>query len=104
MEGNIGDAERDRGLAVEHSAAEGDGDRARYSMMVRCASQSSLDESSQRREAGEGAGAQHAAQLLDALARLRRDDVLCDVRLQVPPGQAHPTCSYCFFFIKLNHG
>ncbi|XP_047535849.1 kelch-like protein 3 [Vanessa atalanta] len=84
MEGNNGDAERDRGLvSVEHSAAEGDGDRARYSMMVRCASQSSLDESSQRRESSEnGAGSQHAAQLLDALARLRRDDVLCDVRLQ----------------------
>lgn len=53
------------------------------SMMVRCASQSSLDESSQRRESAEsGAGPQHAAQLLDALARLRRDDVLCDVRLR----------------------
>ncbi|XP_045774595.1 ring canal kelch homolog [Maniola jurtina] len=84
MEGQGGDAERDRGLiSVEHSAAEGDGDRARYSMMVRCASQSSLDESSQRREAGDAAaGPQHAAQLLEALARLRRDDLLCDVRLQ----------------------
>ncbi|CAH0720608.1 unnamed protein product, partial [Brenthis ino] len=83
MEANNGDSERDRGLVgVEHSAAEVDGDRARYSMMVRCASQSSLDESSQRREAREGgAGAQHAAQLLDALARLRRDRLLCDVRL-----------------------
>lgn len=54
-------------------------------MMVRCASQSSLDESSQRREAADaGAAAQHAQQLLEALALLRKDELLCDVRLQVP--------------------
>ncbi|XP_039756369.1 kelch-like protein 3 [Pararge aegeria] len=87
MEGNIGDAEQDPGLiGGEHSAAEGDGDRARYSSLARCASQSSLDESSQRREAAAGAGAQHAAQLLEALARLRRDELLCDVRLQAMSG------------------
>ncbi|XP_072945232.1 ring canal kelch homolog [Epargyreus clarus] len=87
MDGNAG-ADRERNMAGgEHSAAEGDIERGRYSMIVRCASQSSLDESSQRREAGDAgdagaAGAQHARQLLDALARLRRDRALCDVRLQ----------------------
>ncbi|OWR50867.1 putative kelch protein 1 [Danaus plexippus plexippus] len=92
MEGN-GDADRDRGSgSVEHSAAEGDGDRGRYSL-VRCASQSSLDECSQRRGAGEAgeaaAGAVHAASLLHSLSRLRRDDVLCDVRLVAQaPGEA----------------
>ncbi|KPJ12814.1 Ring canal kelch-like [Papilio machaon] len=87
MEGNA-DPDGERGLE-DASTAEGDGDRGRYSMLARCASQSSLDESSQRRaggdagEAGEGAvGAQHATALLDALARLRCDATLCDVRLQ----------------------
>ncbi|XP_013140757.1 PREDICTED: ring canal kelch homolog [Papilio polytes] len=87
MEGNA-DPDGERGLE-DPSTAEGDGYRSRYSMLARCASQSSLDESSQRRaggdagEAGEGgAGAQHATALLDALARLRCDGALCDVRLQ----------------------
>ncbi|VVC96571.1 unnamed protein product, partial [Leptidea sinapis] len=67
----------------EGSAAEGDADRGRYSLMNRCPSQSSLDESSQRREGGEQeASAAHATQLLDALARLRRDALLCDVRIR----------------------
>lgn len=69
--------------------------------MVRCASQSSLDESSQRPAAGEGGGAggaAHAAKLLEALARLRRGAALCDVRLHArahaaaepaPPVAAH---------------
>ncbi|XP_038222660.1 ring canal kelch homolog isoform X1 [Zerene cesonia] len=84
MEGDNAAPEQEQaGGGGEHSAAEGDGDRGRYSMMDRCPSQSSLDESSQRRESGEQeAGAQHATQLLDALARLRRDALLCDVRLQ----------------------
>ncbi|XP_068617524.1 ring canal kelch homolog isoform X2 [Battus philenor] len=93
MEGNA-DPDADRGL-VDPSAAEGDADRGRYSMLVRCASQSSLDESSQRREGGDGgegegarAGGQHAAALLDALARLRCDATLCDVRLQAQAEEA----------------
>lgn len=54
-------------------------------MMVRCASQSSLDESSQRPATTENTigGAQHASKLLEALARLRQDATLCDVRIQV---------------------
>ncbi|XP_061718678.1 ring canal kelch homolog [Cydia pomonella] len=73
----------DRQMAAEESSAvEGDGDRGRYSLMVRCASQSSLDECSQRAEAAGGARAAHATRLLDALARLRSDDALCDVRLR----------------------
>ncbi|XP_052743495.1 ring canal kelch homolog [Bicyclus anynana] len=78
-----GDAERERAAAgAGAEACEGD-ERARHSL-VRCASQSSLDESSQRRgaDADAGAGAAHAAALLGALARLRRDELLCDVRLQ----------------------
>jgi hypothetical protein len=55
--------------------------------MLRCASQSSLDESSQRPagalDAVPDAPPAHAARLLDALARLRRDHTLCDVVLQV---------------------
>ncbi|CAH2042994.1 unnamed protein product, partial [Iphiclides podalirius] len=88
MEGNI-DPDGDRGQG-DPSAAEGDGDRARYSVMARCASQSSLDESSQRRAGGAGgaAGAQHAAALLEALARLRGDGALCDVRLLARPHAA----------------
>lgn len=39
------DSERERAASGDNSAAEGDGDRGRYSLMVRCASQSSLDES-----------------------------------------------------------
>ncbi|XP_047521897.1 ring canal kelch homolog [Pieris napi] len=71
------------GGSVENSAAEGDGDHWGYRMMERCPSQSSLDESSQRREAGDReAGSQHAAQLLSALAALRQNALLCDVRLQ----------------------
>ncbi|XP_045500577.1 ring canal kelch homolog isoform X2 [Colias croceus] len=82
MEGDNAAPEQEQAAGGgEHSAAEGDGDRG--SMMDRCPSQSSLDESSQRRESGEQeAGAQHATQLLDALSRLRRDALLCDVRLQ----------------------
>ncbi|KAJ8712016.1 hypothetical protein PYW07_004858 [Mythimna separata] len=90
------DSERDRALSgVDNSAAEGDGDRGRYSLMARCASQSSLDESSQRPAGGGEAGA-HPARLLAALARLRRDALLCDVRLharaapQASPGAALP--------------
>ncbi|XP_037876269.1 ring canal kelch homolog isoform X2 [Bombyx mori] len=84
MEGNA-DGDRERAiLAVDNGAAEGDGDRGRYSMMVRCASQSSLDESSQRPATTENTigGAQHASKLLEALARLRQDATLCDVRIQ----------------------
>ncbi|XP_037293137.1 kelch-like protein 3 [Manduca sexta] len=88
MEGQ-GDSDRERALlGVENSAAEGDGDgdseRGRYSVLVRCASQSSLDESSQRPAGGEGApsAAHHAGKLLEALARLRAAGALCDVRLQ----------------------
>ncbi|CAH0694392.1 unnamed protein product [Spodoptera exigua] len=85
------DSERERALlGVDNSAAEGDGDRGRYSMMVRCASQSSLDECSQR-AAGAGAGgggAAHCARVMGALARLRRAAVLCDVTLYARAGGA----------------
>ncbi|KAL0870830.1 hypothetical protein ABMA27_004676 [Loxostege sticticalis] len=85
MEGG-NDQERDRAqLGVDYSAVEGDGDRGRYSLLVRCASQSSLDESSQRPAGdagGDAAAPAHAGKLLDALARLRRDATLCDVQLQ----------------------
>ncbi|XP_047032051.1 ring canal kelch homolog isoform X2 [Helicoverpa zea] len=93
------DSERERAASGDNSAAEGDGDRGRYSLMVRCASQSSLDESSQRAAAGAGGGGggpAHAQRLLAALARLRRDAALCDVRLlaradpAAPPGPPLP--------------
>ncbi|XP_075980327.1 kelch protein isoform X2 [Anticarsia gemmatalis] len=64
------------------------------SIMVRCASQSSLDESSQRPapgEAGGGAGSLHATRLLDALGRLRRAATLCDVRLHAHEAGAPPS-------------
>ncbi|XP_041981896.1 ring canal kelch homolog isoform X2 [Aricia agestis] len=94
MEGNNEESDRDRASGAEqNSAAEGDGDRGRYSLLERCASQSSLDESSQRRGGGEGgeggeggAAAAHATALLGALARLRRDAALCDVRLYAAAG------------------
>ncbi|RVE42708.1 hypothetical protein evm_012645 [Chilo suppressalis] len=85
MDGN-NDQERERPqLGVDYSAAEGDGERGRYSVLVRCASQSSLDESSQRPAGGEPAydpPSAHPARLLDALSRLRRDHTLCDVVIQ----------------------
>ncbi|CAH0755531.1 unnamed protein product [Diatraea saccharalis] len=52
---------------------------------MRCASQSSLDESSQRPAGGEPAydpPSAHPARLLDALCRLRQDNTLCDVVIQ----------------------
>ncbi|XP_028156357.1 kelch-like protein 3 isoform X2 [Ostrinia furnacalis] len=83
MEGG-NDQDRDRAqLGVDYSAVEGDGDRG--SLLVRCASQSSLDESSQRpagEAAADAAAPAHAHKLLDALARLRRGAALCDVQLQ----------------------
>ncbi|KAJ0174907.1 hypothetical protein K1T71_010015 [Dendrolimus kikuchii] len=97
MDGNA-DADRERSLGGgDNSAAEGDGDvdRGRYSVLARCASQSSLDESSQRAGAREAPPApRHACALLDALAALRRDATLCDVRLQAvaqtPPAPQAP--------------
>ncbi|XP_048481880.1 kelch-like protein 3 isoform X1 [Plutella xylostella] len=67
---------------------ENNGDTDRGSMLVRCASQSSLDESSQRVGSrapraphAADSGDDHAGKLLGALAALRRDRALCDVLL-----------------------
>ncbi|XP_060804819.1 kelch-like protein 3 [Amyelois transitella] len=82
-----GHAEGDRDRAMLDAA---EGDVGRYSM-VRCVSQSSLDESSQRPGAPDApAAAAHAAALLAELARLRTLAALTDVRLiaQAPPESA----------------
>lgn len=61
------------------------GDEGEAGRLRRGASQSSLDESSQRPAPPSPAAPAHAAALLDALARLRRDGALCDVRLRALP-------------------
>ncbi|XP_049876461.1 kelch-like protein 3 isoform X2 [Pectinophora gossypiella] len=70
-------AEAEAGAGGDAGASEAE---ARYAL-ARCASQSSLDECSQRPQPQEPAAPAHAARLLDALARLRRAATLCDVRL-----------------------
>lgn len=74
--------------AAEESAERGatrDEGEAAAGRLLRCVSQSSLDESSQRPAPPSPAAPAHAAKLLEALARLRRDGALCDVRLRALP-------------------